>query len=275
LALVGALVTAILMKGSHPIIIVFAADTVATLIIFASSIILDNSSMYDPYWSLIPIVIAFYFFLNPSFTYVIDMRVYVVIGLVLFWALRLTFNWMRHWEGLGHEDWRYVDLRKKHGKLYWAVSFGGIHFFPTVLVFLGCLSLYPVLSDPARGWNYLDVIALIITLGAILIEMISDNQLTSFKKTSTDPETIMEEGLWHYSRHPNYFGEIMFWVGLYCFALAANPSYWWAAIGSLAMIFLFTFISIPMMEKHMVAKRPHYADHMDKVSAIIPWFRDK
>ncbi|MDA3822999.1 MAG: DUF1295 domain-containing protein [Bacteroidales bacterium] len=264
-----------MLKGFHPIVIAAAADIVATVIIFASSIFLDNSSMYDPYWSLIPIVIAFYFVFNPVYSYAADQRIYIVIGLVLFWALRLTFNWMRHWEGLGHEDWRYVDLRKEHGKMYWAVSFAGIHFFPTVLVFLGCLSLYPALSDSVRSWNYLDTIATVITLGAILIEMISDNQLSTFQKTNEDPQQIMEKGLWHYSRHPNYFGEIMFWLGLFCFALAANPSYWWTAIGPLAMIFLFTFISIPMMERHMVAKRPHYDDHMNKVSAIIPWFRAK
>ena len=82
----------------------------------------------------------------------------------------------------------------------------------------------------------------------------------------------MTTGLWAYSRHPNYFGEIMFWWGLFIFALAADSCYWWTIAGPLVITILFLFISIPMMDKRSLGRRPGYEEHMERVSALIPWF---
>jgi steroid 5-alpha reductase family enzyme len=81
----------------------------------------------------------------------------------------------------------------------------------------------------------------------------------------------MNKGLWRYSRHPNYFGEVSFWWGLYFFGLAANASYWWTIAGPIAITLLFLFISIPMMDKRSKERRPEYAEHMKKISALVPW----
>jgi steroid 5-alpha reductase family enzyme len=85
----------------------------------------------------------------------------------------------------------------------------------------------------------------------------------------------MDKGLWKYYRHPNYLGEVTFWWGLYLFALAAKPSYWWMVVGPIAITLLFVFVSIPMMDKRNLERRPGYAEHMKQVSAIIPWFPRK
>jgi steroid 5-alpha reductase family enzyme len=83
----------------------------------------------------------------------------------------------------------------------------------------------------------------------------------------------MAEGLWAYSRHPNYFGEVTFWWGLFFFALAADTDYWWTIIGPAAITVLFTFISIPMMDKRNLARRPGYEERIKNIPALIPWFR--
>ena len=109
-------------------------DVVATLVIFRFSVANDNSSLYDPYWSLAPPVLFAYWALDGG---AVPTRALIVAGLVAFWAARLTGNFLRGFHELSHEDWRYVDLREQHGKRYWLVSFVGVHFFPTVLTFAG------------------------------------------------------------------------------------------------------------------------------------------
>jgi steroid 5-alpha reductase family enzyme len=123
---------------SHPLAAVAAADAAATLVVFIFSVVLDNSSVYDPYWSVAPIGIILFFALQSAA--VPDLRQIIVILLVCFWALRLTWNWLLRWQGLVDEDWRYADFRPN--RAYWAVSFAGFHFFPTIAVFCGCLLLF-------------------------------------------------------------------------------------------------------------------------------------
>jgi len=225
--------------------------------------------MYDPYWSVFPpILILSWLALIIGFEHA-DLRSYVVFVLVALWGIRLTGNWASHWKGFTHEDWRYVDFRNQFGRWYWVISFLAIHLIPTVFVFLGCLALYPILIEPSASWNILDFVGMIILIIAILLELISDQQLHAFRRQRKSGEFI-SHGLWRYSRHPNYLGEILFWWGIYLFALAANPTYWWTIVGPVAMTLLFVFISIPLMEKHLVRNHPDFIQHKKQISMLIP-----
>ena len=259
----------------HPILIVFVADIAATLAIYAWARLFRNASFYDPYWSVAPIAIAVFWVATAAAT-ISSCRPWIVIAFVALWGIRLTYNWARGWRGLRHEDWRYADMRAKHGlkKRFWIVELIGIEMVPTLVVFLGCLSLYPILADATNKLWWPDYIAALVVAAAILIETVADEQMLRFIKTK-QPGEIMNKGLWRYSRHPNYFGEISFWWGLYFFGLAANPSYWWTIAGPIAITLLFLFISIPMMDKRSKERRPEYAEHMKKVSALVPWFTRK
>jgi steroid 5-alpha reductase family enzyme len=259
------------VRAQHPIVIALVADVAATMVVFGFSRRFDNSSLYDPYWSVAPPLIALWFTLAPMSGPPPVARQVVVNALVLAWGIRLTHNWYRQWRGLEHEDWRYVDLRRKHGHRYWLVSFAGIHFFPTVLTFLGSLSLYPALAAGTALFGWLDAVALVVTAGAIWIEGAADNQLRNFIRTGPAPGTIMDRGIWAYSRHPNYFGEIAFWWGLWLFGLSAAPDFWWTVVGPLAITLLFVFISIPMIERRMAERRPGFEAHQRRVSMLIPW----
>ncbi len=81
---------------------------------------------------------------------------------------------------------------------------------------------------------------------------------------------VADRGLWRFSRHPNYLGEIGFWWGMWLFALAAAPDWWWTVVGPLAMVLLFAFVSVPMMDRRSLARRPAYAEHMRRVPALFP-----
>ncbi len=273
-ALTAAVVTVLLMNGCNDIATAFCADAAATVVIFIFSMALNNSSMYDPYWSAAPLFIALFWALGREGGY-FSLRGLVVMLLVAAWGMRLTYNWYRQWKGLVHEDWRYADFRKKTGPLYWPVSFLGIHFFPTVMVFLGCLSMFPVMSSGSAETWFLDGAAFVVTAGAIIIETIADKQLNRFVSSNPPAEAILSSGLWAYSRHPNYFGEILFWWGLFLFAIAADGFLWWTLIGPLAITIMFITVSIPMMEKRMLSRRPHYEERRKKVSMLIPCFPKK
>ncbi len=254
----------------HPLwLTILAADVVATCVVFAFSVVLNNSSVYDPYWSVAPMIIAPTIALLASHPDVPALRKWTVTALVLVWGARLTWNWARGWNGLGHEDWRYADLRRT-GKAYWLVSFFGFHMMPTIWVYLGCLSLVPALSTGTAPLGPLDALAFVVTAGAIWIEATADQQLRRFRLTNQTPGKIMAEGLWSHCRHPNYLGEILLWWGLFLFALAANRSAWRCVVGPLAINLLFVFISIPLIDKRSLSRRPSYAEHMKRVPALLP-----
>jgi len=252
--------------------IALIADLAATLVIFGFSRVFGNSSFYDAYWSVAPPVIALFWAFTPHTDEVSVLRRMVVVLLVFAWGIRLTHNWMRQWTGLDHEDWRYEDLRAKWGEKFWLIDLGGIHLFPTLQVFLGCLPLYAALSAGLRPFGRFDLFALVVTALAIWFEMTADRQLYDFVESEKEPGEHLDKGLWAYSRHPNYFGEILFWWGIYLFGLAAAPGYWWTFVGPLGITLMFIFVSIPMIDARARERRPDYEAEMGRVSACIPWF---
>jgi len=271
-AFAGAWVSMNFSEGMELWLRIGIADVVATVIIFLTSVLTKNSSMYDPYWSVIPIIILGYLFVING-TPINNPRVILASLVVLYWGIRLTNNWLITWPGLNHEDWRYKKLSSDTGAFYWPVSFLGIHLFPTILVFLGCLTLIPIFSsDAATTWT--DGLGFLVSLTAIEIERRADNQLRAFRANPANGK-VCNVGLWKYSRHPNYFGEITFWGGLFIMAYGANPAenliY---GIGFMSMVVLFVFVSIPMMEKRQISK-PGYAEYRNQVSMLVPWFPKK
>lgn len=255
-----------------PLAVLGLADLVATIVVFLSSVLVRNSSMYDPYWSVAPVPLALFWLWRPGSAGLANARHLLIFALLCLWALRLTANWAMQWRGLGHEDWRYRDIQRQTGRLYWPVSLLGIHLMPTVLVFLGCLSLWPILSDSDARLNWLDGVAALVTLSAVLIEATADGQMRRFRRMPQAPGVLAPPGLWSVSRHPNYFGEVLFWWGLYLFVPLAFPAFWWAIAGPLAITLLFLCISIPLMERHLLAGHPGYAGYRQRVSRFLPWF---
>ena len=199
-------------------------------------------------------------------------RAWLVIVLVWLWGIRLTVNWATYWPGLEHEDWRYGPIKTNAGKWNALADFSAIHLFPTVIVFVACLPIYAAVAMDARPLNWLDYVAAAVTALAIIIELLSDIQLHRFLAHRKEGE-IMKTGLWAYSRHPNYFGEWLFWAGLALFGIAAVPSaWWWVLPGAIAMLVMFLVASIPMIDKRSVERRPEYEAHMARVSGFVPWF---
>ena len=228
------------------------ADIAATLIVFGFSLGFDNTSVYDPYWSVAPLwVVAFLMSRNAG---TITIRQGAVVCLVAVWAIRLTWNCLLRWQGMGDEDWRYRAHRHRRG--YWIFSLIFLQMFPTLVVLAACLPLFTVfspLSDPLNGF---DLAALCLTSLAILLETLADRELRI--SAGGEGKRLVSSGVWKLFRHPNYTGEVAFWWGLYLFGLAAGRESIWTVAGPVIMTMLFVFISVPMMDRHM---REHYPDY--------------
>jgi steroid 5-alpha reductase family enzyme len=266
-ALIAATLTVVIMGPTTPILTALAACVVATFVIFGFACWTDNASVYDPYWSIAPpITLAWWMAIEAP----ISGREWLVLALVTLWSVRLTWNCMLRWPDMGHEDFRYQDLRTQSGKWFPAVNLFGIELMPTVLVFLGCLPLFVVAQSDAP-LNMFDALALAVTAFAIWIETMADLQLRAHRTAPAPKPEILTTGIWGWSQHPNYLGEISFWWGLFVFGLASAPFVWWTLPGALAMTGLFAFISIPMMLTRKRKRHPDYDAAVAGIPVLVPF----
>lgn len=253
----------------HAYVALLVADVIATLVIFGFSFAVRNSSVYDAYWMAAPPLVAVGCWALTSFPRDPSGREVLTLLVVCAWAGRLTWNWIRGWGGLDHEDFRYRDLQKQTGKAYWLVSLTGLHLFPTALVLLTMLPFVPIYAAETASLGVLDLVGAGISLMGIVVQATADDQLRAFVKRKTSPDQICDVGLWKYSRHPNYFGEISFWTGLAVIALGTGVAEWWVALGPISILGLFAFASIPMMEKRQ-RRKAGWADYVRRTSVLVP-----
>jgi steroid 5-alpha reductase family enzyme len=242
------------------------ADLVMTLIIFLFSLIANNSSIYDPYWSVIPVFILILWWME--FDVQINGFTVLMALVVLLWSVRLTLNWAINWRGFSHEDWRYHQFRTQFGPWYWIISLFAIHIFPTIMVFLGLLPIYEGLKSHWTWNTTVLILGFVIAVIAVIIAYLADSDMLKHRK-SNDAQKAIHRGVWKISRHPNYLGEIAFWFACFIMALAAFvPIY--TSIGFLAMLALFEGYSIPAMEKRLLKSKSNYQIIKDTVPRLFP-----
>ena len=251
------------------------ADLAMTVATFVFSLLKRNSSVYDAYWSVIPfylIVLWFFYYDGMDWTIYQWTSAFVVS----FWAIRLTWSWGRGWPGWEHEDYRYVNFRKQFGKFFQPINLLAIHLYPTIIVFLGMWGLFWVFNFGAVENQFLFYCGAFISTLGVFFELFADRELAQFRKRENKKkEDLLRTGIWAYSRNPNYLGEILFWFGLFAMGFAFGaPLY--TAIGSVGILLMFLFASIPMKNKQMTKHRPEaFAKYKKEVSVLIPLPRRK
>ncbi len=238
------------------------ADVAATAVTFIFSIVFNNASVYDPYWSVQPPVILFAFFTTQKPT---AFGVLLLVA-VSFWAIRLTANWAYTFSGLCHQDWRYTMLEEKTGAFYPFVNLLGIHMVPTLVVW-GCIlpAVYAILYGIRA--NLGSIIFICVSLLAALMQGVADVQMHAFRKKKSG--TFIRTGLWKYSRHPNYLGEILMWWGVALAVVCAAPSAWYLVAGALANTVLFLAVSIPMADKRQ-SRKAGFAEYKAQTGMLLP-----
>jgi len=259
-----------LVDFQNVILKLLLTNLVMTFIIWLISLFLRNASLYDPYWSLVPPVLLMFVLIDQNLE--LNFSIYLLMFSISFWSIRLTHNWALNWQGFDHIDWRYLKIRDKAPKLYFLTNLLAIQLFPTMIVFIQLIAAVHFINLKPN-FNFIILIGSIIIIISAIIQFISDSQMRSFKKRIQDKNLCIEEGLWKYSRHPNYFGEVMVWWGLYIIYVGAIQKIDYLIISPILMTSLFLFVSIPWMEKKIISTRPMYLDYQKRVSMLVPFFR--
>lgn len=239
------------------------ADIAATIFVWAIGLAYDNVSVYDPYWSVIPpVLFTFWAVFKGCFS----LPVILLLVAIWYWGIRLTANWLYTFKGIGYEDWRYTRYRETLSPfLFHVTNFFGLNMMPTMLVFACMLPGLGIYEGTASA-NVLTWLGCATCLAAASIEIAADTQIHQFRKEH--PGQYCNVGLWNHGRHPNYFGEILFWWGIWIM-YASLHGIDWLVLPPVAMTCLFLFISIPMMENRQIANKPGYAEYKKKTRLLI------
>ena len=246
-----------------PLLALFYADILATIIVWAFGLLYENVSVYDPYWSVFPPIA---FLLWCFYTHIWSLPVILILIATWYWGFRLTRNWAITFHGIAHEDWRYSQYRNNlHPALFHLVNFFGLNMVPTLVVFAAMLPEL-MLYETSASSNILTWLGFIICLSSATIQLIADKQIHDFR--AAHPGQYCNVGLWKHGRHPNYFGEIQFWWGIWIMYASLNGFNWFVCC-PIAMTALFLGISIPLMEKRQLHNKPGYAEYRKRTRMLI------
>ena len=262
-----------------PLLALFCADLLATVIVWAFGLLYENVSVYDPYWSVFPPVA---FLLWACYTHNLSIPVILLLVASWYWGIRLTRNWAITFKGIAHEDWRYTKYRNLPPAIFHLINFFGLNMMPTLVVFaamlpglelfewgLGAKDVHALYRDGNFSGIYCTVhlcIGFLICIVAATIQLFADKQIHDFR--AANPGQYCNVGLWKHGRHPNYFGEIMFWWGIWLMYSVFGGIDWFIC-GPIAMTALFLGISIPLMEKRQLQNKPGYAEYRKQTRILI------
>lgn len=237
---------------------------------FVVSFIKKRNDVADVAWGLGFVVLAWasFFFSGTS-----GLRGILVGVLVTIWGLRLA--WHVHTRNKGRaEDYRYLAWRKEWGEWFYLRSYFQVYILQGAFLFLIALPVLVINSNLESSFGMFDYFGLAVWLFGFYFEAVGDYQLSRFIKNPANKGKLMQSGLWAYTRHPNYFGEVTQWWGIWLVALSVSGGIF-AIIGPLTITFLIFKVSgIPMLEKKM-EENPEFLDYKKRVSAFFPMLSKK
>jgi steroid 5-alpha reductase family enzyme len=237
------------------------------LVLWGISIMLGDVSFIDSFWAFGFVLVA-----------CVTTRLFPFGGshqqmlttLVVIWGLRLGFYLMMRWRREG-ADGRYLNLLKK--------AKGNVHIYTLTHVFMLQGALMWIVSLPIQLGEYgatgplglIEWAGVALAVLGIVFESLGDWQLSRFKAQPSNKGRVLDSGLWHYTRHPNYFGDLCFWWG--CYFVACGAPYGWMSLpGPVLMSFLLIkWSGAALLERRVQRSRPDYADYMRRTSPFIPW----
>ncbi len=193
--------------------------------------------------------------------------------LVLIWGSRLSIRIFRRNRGRG-EDPRYRKWREEWGRFFVPRSYLQVFLLQGAILLVNISPVLIINTTSDGSLNVLDACGLLIWMTGFIFESVGDYQLDQFLANPKNRGTIMDRGLWRYTRHPNYFGEITMWWGIYIIALSV-PYGWIGFVGPLTITLMIVLVSgIPMTER-LMEKTPGFEEYRRRTSVLIPWFVKK
>lgn len=242
----------------------FAATLGLATCVWAASLPLRDASIVDIAWGwlvMTPALVA------TGLLATTGPRTLLVLAMGTLWALRLSgyIAWRHHGEP---EDRRYRAIRARNEPNFPLKSLYLVFGLQAVLATIVGSPLVASVAAPAP-WNALDALGAVVFAAGFLVEAVADAQLARFRSDPAHAGRVMDQGLWRYSRHPNYFGECCLWWGLWLVAAAAGA--WWTVASPLLMTVMLLKVSgVTLLEKDLQERRPAYRDYIRRTNAFVP-----
>jgi len=244
----------------------------AMSLLWIISVYLKNVSIVDLFWGLGFVLSASVYFICTDET---GVRKILLLTLVVLWGFRLSFYlaW-RNW-GKG-EDFRYRNFRMQYGeKRYWWISYFQTFLLQGVLMWMISAPLLGAQYDsPDPQLNWLDLAGTVVWVIGFAFEAGGDYQLARFRANPANKGKVLDRGFWHYTRHPNYFGDAAVWWGFALISCSAGS--YLPVLGSILMTALIIKVSgVALLESSLKKDKPEYTAYMLNTPAFLPWFPKK
>jgi steroid 5-alpha reductase family enzyme len=241
------------------------AMVVAAVCTWLLSLYKRNVSIVDSLWSLLFVLAAFVYAGGASAPF--SSRRALLLTLVTLWGLRLSIYIT--WRNWGHgEDRRYQAIRRRNEPHF---AWKSLYLVFALQALLAWIISMPLLGSilSAKPLGIVDYAGTALWLLGMVFEAGGDAQLARFKSDASNQGKIMDQGLWRFTRHPNYFGDFCVWWGFYLLAAAAGA--WWSIFAPLLMSVLLLRVSgVTLLEKDLTARRPGYADYVRRTNVFFP-----
>lgn len=242
------------------LVVVFGLMTITWII----SITRKDASVVDIVWGLGFVLVGWVIYLRFADG---EPWASILLGMVTIWGLRLAIHIGRRNLKKG-EDYRYKSMRDKRPETFVRDSLFKVFYFQGLLMTLVSLPLQFGISRPPDP-GVVPIVGLALYLTGLFFEAGSDWQLTRFKADPTNRGKVMDQGLWRYTRHPNYFGDFCVWWGIYVVSLAAGL--WWTIAGPLVMsALLMKYSGAGLLEKTIGRRRPGYEEYVARTNGFFP-----
>ncbi len=253
--------TGVLTLGGLTLAVVLAIMFLLWLLSLAKR----DASIVDPFWPAGFVIIAW---VALWWTESPTERAWLLVAMTTIWGLRLSgFLLWRNWGK--PEDYRYAEMRDKHGERFVFVSLLTVFTLQGVLMWIVSWPVQFGQLEAGTSLGLLDGVGVVIWLIGVFFESVGDHQLARFKARPENRGKVLDRGLWRYTRHPNYFGDFCVWWGLYLVATSGGA--WWTAVGPLLMSFLLLrFSGVSLLESTIVDRRPGYRSYIQRTNAFFP-----
>lgn len=234
------------------------------VIFWLVSLIRNDVSIVDSLWSLMFLLSAGVY---TAATGIDGPRTMLILALTTVWAVRLSgyITWRNHGQP---EDYRYQEIRRNNEPGFRYKSLYIVFILQGALAWIISLPLLAAISGQSEP-GILDTAGIGLWAVGMFFEAVGDWQLSRFKGDPSNRGKVLDQGLWRYTRHPNYFGNFTLWWGFFLIALSAGG--WWSVLSPLLMSFLLLKVSgVKLLEKDITERRPQYREYIANTNAFFP-----
>ena len=233
---------------------------------FVVSVVRKRNDVADEAWGLGFVVLAWFSLIISGNFYPQNILVNILVSI---WGLRLFTHFIKRHRNK-NEDSRYLIWRKSSGLWFYVRSYLQVFLLQGLLLFVIAIPIMFINKNVYGDLNYLILLGLVTWIIGFLFEAISDKQLSNFISNPQNKGKLMKDGLWKYSRHPNYFGEVLLWWGIWIIALSI-PYGFYTIIGPITITILILFVSgVPLLERKYKG-RSDFEDYKKRTSIFVPF----